>query len=204
MTPMKPGHRRFTLGLLAVGAWLALLLAARAVDDHVIAWLRHAGDDGVARRRTIASWLAAIDAAALYLCIPAILMAFGNWKRLLVAWTLPMMLMLGLTHLLKFAVGRARPLLDAGAHAFEPLSGREDMNSFPSGHTATAVTVALLLGIFFPRARIVFYLFAACVALERVVSDAHFPSDLVGGAAVGALSVWLSWKWLGPRFYQLQ
>lgn len=189
--------------LLATLPWLIALLLARMYDDTIIGWMRSTPTPDLSRREAIRPWLTAVLNATPYVCIPAILIAFTNWKRALVGWTLPMLLMLGLTHLLKFAIGRARPLLDAGAAEYDPFSGRADMNSFPSGHTSTAVAMALLLGMFFPRARIVFYFFAGCIAFERIVSDAHFPSDLVGGAAVACLSVWISWKLLGPKFYEL-
>jgi membrane-associated phospholipid phosphatase len=205
MRRMKQGPaRKLSVWLLMAAAWVAAFVVARAFDDRVIGWMRHPAQPDQARREVIRPWLDGIQTATPYVCIPAILLAFPNWRRLLVGWTAPMLLMLALTHALKLAVGRARPLLDRGAAAYHPFSGGEDMNSFPSGHTATAVAMALLLGTFFPRARIVFYFFAVVVAVHRIVVDAHFPSDLVGGAAVGALSVWICWTLLGPKFYRLE
>lgn len=57
--------------------------------------------------------------------------------------------------------------------------------SFPSAHTATAVALALTLSWLYPRGRYLFALFAAAVGVQRVLGGAHFPSDVLAGAAVG-------------------
>ena len=59
--------------------------------------------------------------------------------------------------------------------------------SFPSGHTATAVALALALGTLYPRGRWWFLVIALLVACQRVESGAHYPSDVLCGAAVGNL-----------------
>lgn len=67
-----------------------------------------------------------------------------------------------------------------------PLGHSESvLQSFPSGHTATAVGLALALSWLYPRGRWLFAFFALLVALQRVVVDAHFLSDVCTGAAVG-------------------
>lgn len=57
--------------------------------------------------------------------------------------------------------------------------------SFPSAHTATAVALALVLATFYPRGRLLFAVFAVAVGLQRVLGSAHYPSDVLAGAAVG-------------------
>ncbi|MEO1971358.1 MAG: phosphatase PAP2 family protein [Pirellulaceae bacterium] len=61
------------------------------------------------------------------------------------------------------------------------------MQSFPSGHTATAVGLAIGLSYAYPRGRYLFPLFAVLAGLQRVVAGAHFPSDVFAGAAVACL-----------------
>lgn len=60
--------------------------------------------------------------------------------------------------------------------------------SFPSGHTATAFSLAVALSWAFPRGRIIFYFLAGLAGLQRIVSNSHWPSDVLVGAAIGLLA----------------
>ena len=62
---------------------------------------------------------------------------------------------------------------------------RSNIHSFPSGHSAMAAGLAAALAWRYPRARWFFALFAAMAMAQRVVSSAHFPSDVLFGAAIG-------------------
>jgi len=66
------------------------------------------------------------------------------------------------------------------------LSGRQ-LESFPSGHTATAVGLAIGLSYLFPRGRWLFTFFALLAALQRMDSGAHFLSDTLVATAVAFL-----------------
>jgi membrane-associated phospholipid phosphatase len=59
--------------------------------------------------------------------------------------------------------------------------------SFPSAHTATAIGLAAALTWSYPRGRWLFFALAAVAGLQRVECGAHFLSDVLAGAAVGAL-----------------
>ncbi len=60
-----------------------------------------------------------------------------------------------------------------------------ELMSFPSGHAAVAAGLATALAWKYPHGRWVFAALAACAALQRVASSAHFPSDVACGAAIG-------------------
>jgi hypothetical protein len=64
-------------------------------------------------------------------------------------------------------------------------NGGMNVQSFPSAHTATAVGLAVMLSHLYPRGRWYFGILAFLVAAQRVVSSAHFPSDVCAGAAIG-------------------
>jgi undecaprenyl-diphosphatase len=96
---------------------------------------------------------------------------------------------------LKIALGRVRPWIALGLP--QPIGAPHDP-SFPSGHAAgsfcVAGFVALVLPAAWPRfprlSRVVAafaVLIAALIALSRVYLGAHFPSDVAGGALLGAL-----------------
>jgi membrane-associated phospholipid phosphatase len=63
------------------------------------------------------------------------------------------------------------------------------LQSFPSGHTATAVGLALGLGWLYPRGRWLFVAFALLAAVQRIESSAHFVSDTLAGAAIACVIV---------------
>ncbi len=97
-------------------------------------------------------------------------------------------------NLVKLLISRSRPGATDLAHlagwqtfsGWFPLgAGGSGWQSFPSAHTATAVGLALVLCWLYPRGRLLFTAFAAAVAAQRVLGSAHFPSDVLAGAAVG-------------------
>lgn len=61
------------------------------------------------------------------------------------------------------------------------------LQSFPSGHTATAVGLALGLAALYPQGRCYFAALAALVAVQRVMTDMHYVSDVLAGAAAAWL-----------------
>ncbi len=96
---------------------------------------------------------------------------------------------------LKFAVPRARPFIPP---EWQGVFTCGYYHSFPSADTATAVAGALAVGHLLPRSRWWLLLAAAIVGLMRVLRLAHWPSDVLGGAAIGLLGYaaasWLSAK----------
>jgi membrane-associated phospholipid phosphatase len=58
------------------------------------------------------------------------------------------------------------------------------LQSFPSGHTAAAVGLAIGLAWLYPRGRWMFYAFALIAASQRWANRDHFVSDSCAGAAI--------------------
>ncbi len=97
------------------------------------------------------------------------------------------------TVLLKLLVARPRPFdaLEAITHYDKLASGY----GYPSGHTAIAVCMALVLWTVFPRSgRWLLAGLAAIVALSRIGLGVHAPLDIVGGALIGFIAVRLVQK----------
>lgn len=100
-----------------------------------------------------------------------------------------------LANLGKFLVGRARPkfLDELGAYHLKPFSIGHDFASFPSGHSATFGSLALILVVWFPRWRFVSMPVLFLFACSRVPIGAHFPTDVLAGFTLGFLaSLWLA------------
>ncbi len=70
----------------------------------------------------------------------------------------------------------------------------EQLRSFPSGHSATAVAFAIGLTQVYPRGKWIFASLAALACFQRLESSAHFLSDIMGGIVISlVLSLWY-WK----------
>jgi membrane-associated phospholipid phosphatase len=108
----------------------------------------------------------------------------------------------GAADMLKMLIIRTRPNdvpLDFHGSVWETfgrwlppiLSGQSGTQGFPSAHTATAVGLAAALIWLYPQGRWLFTLLAVLVGCQRIVSGAHFPSDVCAGAAAGCLAATL-------------
>ena len=63
-----------------------------------------------------------------------------------------------------------------------------DKFSFPSGHTAGAFLVAVILGHFYPPLMLSTLFLASLVGFSRVYNGVHFPGDVIAGMALGITS----------------
>jgi undecaprenyl-diphosphatase len=60
-----------------------------------------------------------------------------------------------------------------------------DRFSFPSGHTITAFSVALVLSSYYPDLRWVLLPAAGAIAVSRILLGMHFLTDVIAGSAIG-------------------
>jgi membrane-associated phospholipid phosphatase len=99
----------------------------------------------------------------------------------------------GLADLLKLIVLRTRPSgfnFDGTVWStfgcwWPALTAGNPGQSFPSAHTATAVGFAVALTWLYPQGRTLFAVLAVLVGCQRIVCGAHYPSDVLIGAAAG-------------------
>jgi lipid A 4'-phosphatase len=101
----------------------------------------------------------------------------------------------------KVVFGRARPtlLFREGLYGFTWFATRPDHWSFPSGHAATVSSLALSLTLIWPRGWPAWWLGALLVLASRIVLNAHYPSDLLGGFYI-ALLVWWAARGVFDRY----
>jgi membrane-associated phospholipid phosphatase len=102
-----------------------------------------------------------------------------------------------IVNLIKLCVVRVRPwatdftalssVLDTFTIAClaTPPGTRADLAGFPSGHAATAAGFAAALSWRYPHAALLFAGLACVAAVQRLISLAHYPSDIAIGAAIG-------------------
>lgn len=100
--------------------------------------------------------------------------------------------------IIKRWIGRVRPS-ELGPWAYQPLSWRAEWASLPSGHTVTAFAALVAIGAVWPAVRPWLWIYALLIALSRVIVSAHFPSDVIAGAAFGAFGAVLVREWFASR-----
>lgn len=102
----------------------------------------------------------------------------------------------GVVQLLKSLVDRARP---------DDILVHVDAGSFPSGHVANAATAAVALALVFQRTWlwVLAVAWIVLMALSRTYLGAHWVSDTVGGAVLGAAVAVVLWALLATRIHPL-
>jgi undecaprenyl-diphosphatase len=92
---------------------------------------------------------------------------------------------LGIGQLIGMALPRPRPYL---SHQVNLLISPTADTSFPSDHATLGFAVAVLVWRYNRRAGTGLLLLALVLAFARVFVGAHYPSDVLGGAVLGALT----------------
>jgi membrane-associated phospholipid phosphatase len=91
-----------------------------------------------------------------------------------------------LSTLIKRLVSRVRPGREnAGTFLGPSWKHANFRESFPSSHSACAVALTVMLSLLYPAAAATFWGLALLCAVLRYVLDAHWPSDVLGGIALG-------------------
>lgn len=104
---------------------------------------------------------------------------------------------------LKRLFGRVRPGRDPAGKFLGPsfrLHGVSHRHSFPSGHTASALALTAILAAFYPHGWTTFWFLAIACAGLRYVLDAHWPSDIAAGMAVGYAVAHAGLRLVPPAF----
>ena len=126
---------------------------------------------------------------------------FNRKKEKDTAWYLLESLMFtqGITQVIKYGVGRARPFADKGAYHFEGFRTHVSSYSlsFPSGHSATAFSLASVIAEQYDNRFIdwTVYSLAFLAAWARVNDNVHFTSDVFFGGVLGT--------WVGKTIVRL-
>jgi len=71
-----------------------------------------------------------------------------------------------------------------------------DEFSFPSGHTLHSVAFSVILTAYYPTFALFVWPFTVLVAISRIVLGLHYPSDVVVGGLIGAVTALVSFNLL--------
>jgi membrane-associated phospholipid phosphatase len=93
-------------------------------------------------------------------------------------------------HGIKVFLGRRRPRDDFehGLYGFRWFTWQLQHDSFPSGHSMTIFSVAVVLSVAFPLLAPLWLVLAFGLSLTRAMLTAHFLADVMVGAAIGIIA----------------
>lgn len=178
---------------LSTGAVFIIVISYWFIDLPVARYLHTLGQE----TRDLFEWITKAGVSTTYLIVSAGLFIFFRWigkHRFRADCALLFFSSIALsgivTNILKFLVGRLRPkvFFESGLYGFEPFHVGYEFNSFPSGHATTVFAVAATCSFFLPKYSVPFFVFAAIVAISRLVLTAHYLSDVLAGACIGVLT----------------
>jgi membrane-associated phospholipid phosphatase len=178
------------------------MLVAERLGAKVVLSLKFKGD---IKRET--RWLAQYGQGACTVVVAGLLVAFDNHRNPPMRYGLtPASLLLAVVFgtslvcmLLKRLLGRVRPNREnAGRFLGPTLRHDNSRESFPSSHSAAAVAMTVVLAHLYPQGAVVFWALAITCAVLRYLMDAHWPSDVLGGVALGLALAQICCLWISP------
>lgn len=183
-----------------------MLAVIQRLDEQVLRWVADTLRVGLLDRFMV-FYTSLGNGGWIFIVIGVVLLLFRKTRMAGASSLAAMLLGLLITNLtLKPLVSRPRPWVVM--EEFVTLVTSGDMNSFPSGHTCAAFAFAVALCAALPRkwAKAAALIAAALMGFSRLYVGVHFPTDVLGGAAVGTvcglLGAWLvktAVNWLQSR-----
>lgn len=131
-----------------------------------------------------------------------------RWQRIFLIAMLASTIAGGVANTFRLTTGRTRPRASPAIeqgwyglyHEGHCLIGKSEFNSFPSGHTATAVgfaAVVFFASLFWGSIAMVI---AIAIASSRLLLGAHHPSDLLAATILAFIVAWYCWSYLRKNY----
>ena len=202
---MPPGSSKPVIARVAL--WILLIAMAVAIDIPVSNWVDRYQPIGTGKKAIGINLIKKVGDFRYVglVIIPLVILHAARWRAgltFLVSCAIS-----GVLYSSKWIFGRHRPSFRLEPFTFHPFKdglpgiAYAQKLSLPSGHACLAFAAASCLAALMPRWRFAFYSVAVIVCIERVLEGAHYPSDVVVGAALGLLSTYLAMRlaagWFG-------
>ncbi|MFA6414503.1 MAG: phosphatase PAP2 family protein [Candidatus Paceibacterota bacterium] len=159
---------------------------------------------GLAGSSSVGDWLAVFFASYSQYVWAAVLLLFFFWpmhgrvqNRIMIVLSVAAALVARLVvkGALMFAYPRPRPFVElASVHPLINSPLAENFQSFPSGHTIFFFALATVIYCFNRTWGTVALVAAALVGLSRIYVGVHWPTDVLAGALLGALTGWAVYR----------
>lgn len=145
------------------------------------------GSEGSRIRRRVWIGITALGSAVVTIAAVTLPLALEPWPRDV---SIRAALALVISHLViqvaKRLIGRPRP---STAHPGRAAIANPDRFSFPSGHSASSLAVALAYATAFPALTLPLVTIGLLVGWSRVMLGVHYPGDVLAGQCIAALTV---------------
>jgi undecaprenyl-diphosphatase len=172
--------------------------------EHQLVWL--------ARERSVALWMHRAAARAWVVrCLDAVSRIGDGWIWYAVIVCLPWaggavgtsasvrMIAVGIINLVVYKIIKrwiARPRPYRTCPGIRACARSLDEFSFPSGHTLHSVAFSLILTVYYPMFALFVWPLTVLIAVSRVILGLHYPSDVIVGALIGAVTAGISFNLL--------
>jgi membrane-associated phospholipid phosphatase len=206
-----PVEARFWLAhlYLGLGYWIPSLFTARGSDTPFETWLRQSDEEWrrfVPRLTAAAAAILELAYLSCYFVVPAafvIAWVHGNTEQVDRYWLAVLLSGFACYGSLPWLVSRP-PRMFGEPHASPPATSASafnmsvlrrvshELNTFPSGHVAVAIAVALTMAPISWTAGAVFGMLAAGIAVGAAVGRYHYGVDVIAGALVGIAAALIS------------
>lgn len=163
-----------------------VLDAVKNMDISLFFLINHISNPVLNYIMLVISWLGERAAVYFLFCILAVILDKKQGKKVALFFIIATIIQLIVIDVFfRSLLPRPRPFIElenvrtAGILWLTP--------SFPSGHAASAFAGALIFGAYYKKFKIPLYALAVLMAVSRVYTGAHYPSDAVAGALIGIL-----------------
>jgi undecaprenyl-diphosphatase len=166
----------------------------------------------LARERTVALWMHGAATRAWVVRLLGVVSRVGDgWIWYAVVVCLPWaggpngpsvsvrMIGVGIVNLIIYTIVKrwiARPRPFRTCPGIRECGRSLDEFSFPSGHTLHSVACSLILTVYYPVLGFIVWPLTLLIAVSRVVLGLHYPSDVIVGALIGAITAAVSFNLL--------
>jgi undecaprenyl-diphosphatase len=119
-------------------------------------------------------------------------------RKMVIESLLSACIALGISGIIAHFYYRDRPFI---THTVYQLIKHPANASFPSDHATGAFVIATAIWLFRKKDGKIWLLLALCIALSRIWTGVHYPSDVIAGAFIGSVSAFIVHRLFAKSLY---